>query len=166
MSRRGNLFFGLHSAYSDSARRDSRANQYATGILVLTPSSGSAPARNGLCSIQKAPGFGLGLFSYRCVIPRFPREILLCNLSRGPPEYGVSRLAGVSFWLAFRTRTGRRCRKIRITQTSGNYMKPVDSFCLFLQWSWRFVTISIYSFILQPTCRKRYFQPISAKMFS
>ena len=84
----------------------------------------------------------------------------------GAPEYGVSRLAGVSFWLAFRTRTGRRCRKIRITQTSGNYMKPVDSFCLFLQWSWRFVTISIYSFILQPTCRKRYFQPISAKMFS
>ncbi len=30
---------------SDSARRDSRANQYATGILVLTPSSRSAPKR-------------------------------------------------------------------------------------------------------------------------
>ena len=39
------FLLGLHSAYSDSARRDSRANQYATGILGLTPSSGRAPVK-------------------------------------------------------------------------------------------------------------------------
>ena len=36
------------------------------------------------CALFKKPGRKTGLFSYRCVIPPLPHEILRCKLSRGP----------------------------------------------------------------------------------